>query len=77
MLPPLSHPWVSPMNEAYLRPRTILETFGRLYPDAWKQVDDLRANRKGFGGWPDWCFPARRIGTRTGSGVGTSRRPGL
>jgi hypothetical protein len=34
----------------------ILETFGRLYPDAWKQVDDLRANRKGLGGWPDWCF---------------------
>ena len=44
------------MTEAYLRPRTILETFARLYPDAWKQVDDLRANRKGLGGWPDWCF---------------------
>ena len=30
----------------------VRETFGRIYPDAWKQVDDLRANRKGLGGWP-------------------------
>jgi hypothetical protein len=44
------------MNEAYIRPRTILETYSRLYPEAWRQVDDLRANRKGLGGWPDWCF---------------------
>jgi hypothetical protein len=44
------------MNEAYFRPGRILGTFSRLYPDAWKQVDELRANRKGLGGWPDWCF---------------------
>jgi hypothetical protein len=56
MIPSWPHPWDDPMIEAYLRPRMILETFGRLYPDAWKQVDDLRANRKGLGGWPDWCF---------------------
>src|SRR3954447_25689401 len=45
-----------PMNEAYLRPRKILDAFSRLYPEAWRQVDELRANRKGLGGWPDWCF---------------------
>jgi hypothetical protein len=44
------------MNEAYLRPGRTLGTFSRLYPDAWKRVDELRANRKGLGGWPDWCF---------------------
>jgi hypothetical protein len=52
-------PWISEiglMNEAYLRPGEILGTFSRLYPDAWKQVDELRANRKGLGSWPDWCF---------------------
>src|SRR5580704_14787619 len=50
------HPEIAPMNEAYLRPRTILDTFSRLYPEAWRQVDDLRAERKELGGWPDWCF---------------------
>ena len=47
---------ITPMNEAYLRPRKILETFSRLYPGAWRQADDFRANRKERGGWPDWCF---------------------
>src|SRR3954462_8485818 len=50
------HPEIIPMNEAYLRPGRTLGTFSRLYPDAWKQVDELRADRKGLGGWPDWCF---------------------
>jgi hypothetical protein len=44
------------MNEAYFRPRRILEAFSRLYPEAWRQVDDLRARRKELGNWPDWCF---------------------
>jgi hypothetical protein len=44
------------MNEAYLRPRKILEAFSRLYPEAWRQVDDLLARRKELGDWPDWCF---------------------
>src|SRR4051812_19272818 len=44
------------MNEAYLRPGRILGSFSRLYPDAWKQVDEFRANRQGLGNWPDWCF---------------------
>ena len=44
------------MNEAYLRPRKTLDAFSRLYPEAWRQVDDLRAKRKELGNWPDWCF---------------------
>jgi hypothetical protein len=44
------------MNEEYLRPRRILDRFSPLYPEAWRQVDDLRARRKELGDWPDWCF---------------------
>ena len=44
------------MTDIYLRPGKILGTFSRLYPDAWKQVDEFRARRKELGDWPDWCF---------------------
>src|SRR3954451_17132262 len=44
------------MNEAYLRPRKVLEAFSRLYPETWRRVDDLRARRKELGNWPDWYF---------------------
>jgi hypothetical protein len=44
------------MNEAFLRPGRILGTYSRLYPNAWKQVDEFRANRQELGNWPDWCF---------------------
>jgi hypothetical protein len=44
------------MIDPYLRPRTILDQFSHLYPDAWKQVDEFRARRKELGDWPDWCF---------------------
>ena len=44
------------MNEPYLRPGNILHSFSRLYPDAWKQMDEFRAKRKELGNWPDWCF---------------------
>jgi hypothetical protein len=45
-----------PMTDVYLRPRKILDNFSRLYPDAWKQVDEFRASRKDLGDWADWCF---------------------
>ena len=38
-----------PMTDPYLRPGKILGTFSRLYPDAWKQVDEVRAKRKELG----------------------------
>jgi hypothetical protein len=44
------------MNEAYLRPARMLGTFSRLYPDAWRLVDEFRADRQRLGDWPDWCF---------------------
>jgi hypothetical protein len=44
------------MTHPYLRPGKIVGTYGRLYPDAWKQVDEFRAKRKELGNWPDWCF---------------------
>ena len=44
------------MSDIYLRPRWILDLFSRRHHDAWKQVDALRARRKDFGNWPDWCF---------------------
>ncbi len=44
------------MTDASLRPAKIVGTYGRFYPDAWKQVDEFRAKRKELGNWPDWCF---------------------
>ena len=44
------------MTDIYLRPGNILHSFSRLYPDAWKQVDEFRASRRELGDWPDWCF---------------------
>ena len=44
------------MTDIYLRPGNILHSFSRLYPDAWKHVDEFRARRKELGKWPDWCF---------------------
>jgi hypothetical protein len=41
------------VNEPYLRPGKILSAFGRLYLDAWKQVDEFRAKRRELGNWPD------------------------
>ena len=46
----------TPMTDIYLRPGNILHSFSRLYPDAWKHVDEFRARRKELGNWPDWCF---------------------
>lgn len=40
------------------RPRQHLEAAGKLYPHAWRQVDEFRAGQ-GQGelpSWPEWCF---------------------
>jgi hypothetical protein len=47
------------VTDIYLRPGNILHLFSRLYPDAWKQVDEFRARRKELGDWPDWCSNSR------------------
>ena len=41
---------------SYLRPGKILSTFSRLYPDAWKQVDEFRARRRNWGTGPTGAF---------------------
>lgn len=45
-------------NQAHCRPREHLIAAGRLYPEAWKQVDSFRADRglDGLPDWPSWCF---------------------
>ena len=44
------------MTDISLRPGKFLSAYGRLYPEAWKQVDELRARRKELRDWPEWCF---------------------
>lgn len=40
-----------------MRPKRHLEYYSKLYPSAWKQVDQFRAGRgKALPFWPDWCF---------------------
>lgn len=40
------------------RPRQALDALGRRFPQAWRQIDELRADRgkNGLPAWPDWCF---------------------
>jgi hypothetical protein len=39
------------------RPKQHLIAASKLYPGAWRKVDELRADRgKGLPDWPDWCF---------------------
>lgn len=39
------------------RPKQHLVAAGQLYPHAWKQVDQLRADRgESVPDWPTWCF---------------------
>jgi len=44
------------VTDIYSRPGKVLHSFSRLYPDAWKQVDEFRARRKELRDWPEWCF---------------------
>jgi len=40
-----------------MKPKQHLEYYSKLYPSAWKQVDQLRLLRgKTLPFWPDWCF---------------------
>jgi hypothetical protein len=44
------------MADPSVRTAKIVGLYGRLYPEAWKQVDDFRSRRKELGNWPEWCF---------------------
>lgn len=40
-----------------IRPREHLIAAGRLYPEAWHRVDEMRRERgHGLPSWPDWCY---------------------
>lgn len=41
-----------------LRPQMHLAAAGRLYPKAWRQADQFRADRgkSGLPAWPSWCY---------------------
>ncbi len=44
-------------KESISRPTGHLRAAGRLYPRAWKMVDEFRAARgSGLPKWPAWCF---------------------
>lgn len=38
------------------RARQHLETYGRRYPQAWRQLDEFRADRQQLGNWPETVF---------------------
>lgn len=39
------------------RPRNHMLTAGRLYPDAWRQAEDMRSQRgQALPDWPSWCY---------------------
>jgi len=44
-------------ESAAMRPIETLNNYSRLYPNAWKQVDEIRAKRGiSLPYWPEWCF---------------------
>ena len=45
------------VTDIYSRPGKVLHSFSRLYPDAWKQVDEFRAE-KGTQGLAGMVLPA-------------------
>ena len=44
------------MTDLYVRPGNILPLFSRLYPNAWKQVDEFRARKRNSGIGPTGAF---------------------
>jgi hypothetical protein len=44
-------------HEKTCRPREILVSLGRRYPEAWKVCEEFRAAKgAGLPDWPDWCY---------------------
>lgn len=39
------------------RPKMHLITAGKMYPGAWREVDEMRAERgRKYPDWPEWCY---------------------
>jgi hypothetical protein len=47
-----------PNRGALPRPKQHLAAVGKRYPNAWRRVDEFRADRgrDGLPDWPEWCF---------------------
>jgi len=59
-----------------VRPREVLATIGRAYPQLWPAVDRLRAMRADdFPEWPCWCFLPMQGAYAILSGGGDRRVP--
>jgi len=44
-------------SRSVCRPKQHLEAAGKRYPQAWKLIDAMRADRgRGLPEWPEWCF---------------------
>jgi len=40
-----------------IRPKCILRDIGREYPNAWRTIKTMRADKgRGLPDWPDWCY---------------------
>lgn len=41
-----------------MRPERIAAHYGRMFPNAWRQIDAFRRDKgaPGFADWPAWCF---------------------
>jgi len=57
-----------------IRPQEHLQVAGKLYPNAWKQVDMFRASKGvDLPDWPDWCFAPMAVAYAIASGGGDNR----
>lgn len=63
------------MSDINLRPGKIAGTYGRLYSEAWKQVDEFRARRRELGNWPQWCFLPLALAHRIVASAKTVQSP--
>jgi hypothetical protein len=49
-------------HEKTFRPREILVSLGRRYPEAWKVCEEFRAAKgAGLPDWPDWCGSGKNM----------------
>jgi len=58
------------------RPEEIAAKYNRLYPEAWRQIDEFRSMRgTDLPAWPDWCFCPMAGAYAIVSGGGGNRVP--
>ncbi len=63
------------VSDVYLRPSKITGSYGRLYPEAWKQVDEFRACARSWAIGPSGVSSRRHSPTRSSRRRKPSNRP--